>query len=290
VADKFGLNYVLNVQRADKKGEIEIKPPFTLDFNIQRLNKSSNTRCSIRIYNLSKDSREQIRYDFTRQGDFRGIKLKAGYGNNLATIFSGVITQAWSVRESVNQITQIEASFSPIYSNVKTDNLPPFKAGTTYTSIIKALASKIPFVTIGAISDYPTKITKDTPYEGDIIQIIQDLSGDDFFIDNSKVYVLTERDVLKLPLKKINSANGLLATPTRQQSLVDINIIFEPFIRMSQKIELESITSGDSKINGMYKVYGIKHKGVISGAVTSSCVTSLSLQLTTNTVEISETP
>src|ERR1017187_1050595 len=96
--DKFGRNYILTVETQNNDLLI-IQPPFTVEFDITRNTLTSANVCSIRIYNLSQNNRNKIRFNIMDTGDFRSVQLQAGYGTNLPIIFSGNITQAWSVRE-----------------------------------------------------------------------------------------------------------------------------------------------------------------------------------------------
>src|SRR5574338_301365 len=111
---KFGRNYRLSVTSA--RGNVLIdfaENPFTIEFDIKRSNQQSTNVASLRIYNLSERTRNIIRKDeYTYDGTFAtrlGVQFDAGYGKTLSTCFKGSANRAWSVREGVNWITQIEA-------------------------------------------------------------------------------------------------------------------------------------------------------------------------------------
>ena len=99
--DKFGRNYFLEV-KYDDFNTVIIGLPFTIEFDITRTTLSSVNVCQIRIYNLALDTRNLLRFNAYDNTTFKYVRLRAGYGNNLATVFTGSITQAWSVREGVN--------------------------------------------------------------------------------------------------------------------------------------------------------------------------------------------
>jgi hypothetical protein len=52
-------------------------------------------------------------------------------------------------------------------------------------------------------------------------------------------------------------------------------MIFEPRFLIGQALALESFT--EKNFNGVYKVIGVKHKGVISDSVCGNAITSVTL-------------
>lgn len=272
--DKFGRNYELKVQVDTAGSVLTLKPPFTCEFDITRNTLSSLNVCQLRIFNLSQLSRDQIRYNITNLGQKRKISFKAGYGDNIATIFTGTITEAWSVREGVNFITQIECYDGGFAFQTGTITASPFIAGTPYREIIRTLMRDLPDVSIGAIGNFTGVLPKKTTYSGDPVKALQELTGGAFFIDNGKAYALkTDEYVPTLGQRLVvNAQSGLLGTPVREQTGVHFDMLFEPALTVGTKIKLESLT--EQNFNGEYKVTEVKHKGVISDAVAGDAITT----------------
>lgn len=271
--DKYNRNYVLLVQKKDFT-TLKIQLPFTVEFDIHRNSLSSANTCSIRIYNLNPNNRAQIRKDQFDFGDLRTIAFAAGYGDKLSLAFQGNISQAWSVREGNNMITQIEC-YDGGYAYVNAITNEQFPGDTNQSSIIDSLASSLPGVTKGAIGSYPGQISRGNSYSGPTTDILKDLTGGGFFIDNSKAHCLNDNECLAGDIPLINAKSGLLGTPVKEQTYINFDVLFEPSLKVGQLIQLESQTA--DHFNGKHKVLSIKHRGMISEAVCGTAITSVGL-------------
>ena len=271
---KFGRAYTLQVGTANGQ-TITIQLPFTVEFDITRNTLTSANVCSIRIYNLSANHRNQIRFNIMDTGDYRPVTLQAGYGQNLATIFNGSITQAWSVREGTNFITTIE-SFDGGYAFNNGLTNTTFPSGTSQTTIIKTLAGSLPNVAVGSVGNYPGSIGRGNAVSGNTMDILRDLTGGGVFIDNGKVNCLGDSECLPANgIAVIDSSSGLLGTPIREQTILNFDMLFEPRLVVGQQIQLNSSTGAN--FNGFYKVISVKHRGMISGAVCGDAITTVGL-------------
>jgi len=158
---KFNRNYRFLIQRQDLNVQT-ILPPFTIEFDIHRNSFSSASAASFRIYNLAEQTRAALRldeYDYDNKN--REIEFYAGYGNNLSLGFKGVINHAWSVREGVNMITQIE-SFDGGYAYLNAVTDAQFPDNVQNQSIIDAVVKNLGGwgVQKGAIGDFSGTTTK----------------------------------------------------------------------------------------------------------------------------------
>lgn len=270
---KYNRNYLLLIQKKDFT-TLKITLPFTVEFDIHRNSLSSANTCSIRIYNLSPNNRTQIRKDQFDWADLRSISFAAGYGDKLSLAFQGNISQAWSVREGSNMITQIECyDGGYAYVNAVTNN--QFPADTTQESIIDSLASSLPGVTKGAIGSYPGQISRGNSLSGPTTDLLDEATGGGFFIDNGKAHCLNDNECLAGDIPLINSKSGLLGTPIKEQTYINFDVLFEPSLKVGQLIRLESETA--DHFNGTHKVLSIKHRGMISDAVCGTAITSVGL-------------
>lgn len=271
--DKYNRNYILFIQKKDFT-TLKVTLPFTVEFDIHRNSLSSANVASIRIYNLSPNNRSQIRKDQFDFGDLRTISLMAGYGDNLSLAFQGNISQAWSVREGNNMITQIE-SYDGGYAYVNSITNQSFPSGTPQKSIIDSLASSLPGVSVGAIGNFPGEISRGNSMSGSTTDLLRDISGGAFFIDNGKAHCLKDNECLEGNIPLINSKSGLLGTPIKEQTYINFDVLFEPSIKVGQLIRLDSETA--EHFNGTHKVLSIKHRGIISEAVCGTAITSVGL-------------
>ncbi len=278
MADKLGRNYSLAVQTIEKDF-LRIAPPISIEFDINRNTLSSLNTASIRIYNLSDDSRNQIRKNAQNTGDLRQVSLVAGYGKNMGTLFTGTMSQAWSVREGVNFITQIEC-FDGGFAVLNGEFSQTFQANTKQTDILGTMIDSLPSVSRGAIGSHPGSISRANPYSGNTVSLLNELTNGGFFIDNGKANCLGDSECIAGDVPVINEKSGLLGTPVLEQTFLTFDMIFEPKIYIGQKVQLQSSTFKDingNNLNGFYKVVSLKHRGMISESVCGDAVTSVGL-------------
>lgn len=273
--DKLGRNYVLTLTGDNIPGVLVVGLPFTIEFDITRNTLTSANVCQIRLYNLSVTNRNYLRKNVTSYGTpLLNVILQAGYGNNLPIIFTGNVSQAWSVREGINFITQLEcydAGFS--FINAQTSlNVP---TGTPYQLVVANLINSMnPEVTIGAIGSYPGVAPRAATYSGNTIEILGSLTGGGFFIDNGKGNALgnNEYSLASGPPIGIDASVGLLNTPVLEQNIVRFDMLFEPSLSIGSGIILDSLT--EASFNGFYKITAIKHRGMISRTICGEVITT----------------
>lgn len=284
--DKFGRNYLLQVGTQSvgiqNQDIIAIRPPFTMEFDVNRRYGSSSNSFDIRVYNLSPKNRNKIRKDTISfqlgSEDFRPISLAAGYGDKLSEIVKGNIIKAWSMREGTNFITSIEG-FDAGFAFANGITSTQYQAGTpTKTIIADLMKSLAPYgVATGAIGDFPGELSRANSFYGNTTDILRELTGGGFCIDNGTAHALQDDECLDDGILLISSEAGLLGTPRREATNVYVNIIFEPKVKLNQLVQIQSVT--DKTFNDTYRVMSIHHKGVISEVVSGEATTELGLTI-----------
>ncbi len=291
--DKLGRNYSLYVQEKsfpidlignafsyqpltiNSEGFILVEPPLTIEFDIQRNTFGSANSAHFRIYNLSAANRNKIFKPQMDTAQLKQIQLQAGYGGNKPIIFNGTISEAWSVREGNNFITNIHCyDVGEAFSNGFTNS--NFPSGTSTETILSSLVKSLPGVEVGVIGSYPDESVRGVSLSGNTTELLRDLSGDGFFIDNGKGNCLGDAECLRGSILVINSESGLLGTPLLEGGVfVIVEMLFEPRIIVGQRIHLDSSTL--QNYNSDYKVVGIHHRGMISESVCGDAITTLKL-------------
>lgn len=282
---KFLRKYILTVETVT--GElVVIKPPFTIEFDIQRNVLTSASYAQIRVYNLKENTRNAILKDQYTFDDIRTVELQAGYGDAVSypIIFTGNIDRAWSVREGSNVITSIDCFDGGFaFANAVTNRQYP--AGTPQKSIIEDIVSSLGQfnVSVGAIGNYEGVTTRGSSYSGNTVDVLAELTGGGFFIDNGKAYALQNNEVLESnQIQVIKSSSGLLGTPIREETYLRFTMLFEPRLRIGQQILLESIT--EKRYNTYYKVISLMHKGVISESIAGNATTEVGVFIGTQSL------
>lgn len=290
---KLGRNYSLTIELANNTN-LTITLPTTIEFDINRNTLGDANYAQIRLTNLSPKNRDLIRFDFSDYGyTFRKIKLNAGYGKNLPLVFVGNITQAWSLREGVDFITTIQCfDGGNSFANGLISSQASFPGGTPMQTIYTNLMGYLPDVSFGAIGDFfifddnrnLIVTSRSSSYTGSAVENLRLLSGNAFFIDNGKSYILANSECIQGQIATISSASGLLNTPLREKNLVTFDILFEPYLTIGQLINLETKTfqrlnstslNAKNNVNGLYKVISLHHKCTISDVVCGDAITSV---------------
>lgn len=277
--EKLQRNYklILIIPEGDgiqKGGEtLTIQYPLTCEFEITRDVYAQSNKANFKIYNLSLNTRNKIFQDKFNIARWVFAEFYAGYGDVMPLIFKGKILQAYSVKNNNDIITEIQCLDSGIYGYTS----KTFEPGTPKIDILKTVMKDLPATTIGAIGATEGSIQSHLTLEGQTIDILIGLTGGDFFIDNGVANKLNNNEVLDdSGVYKLTSASGLLGTPKRADAKIEVEVIFAPEITVGQIVEIESTTAG-AQFNGQYKVTGLSHHGVISGAVSGSVTTSLTM-------------
>lgn len=272
---KWQRNYILSIQTDN--GYIDITMPFTLNFRITRNTMASANTAKITLYNLSEGTRRKIYKDKYKTNVYKGIELRAGYGDRKETlplIFKGNILQAYSQREAVDYRTDIEC-YDGGFALVNGLTNRAFDKNTPEKQIIKSLIEDLPNTDIGKIGNFDEVVPRGNSMQGNTAGIIKEITKENFFIDNEKVYCLKENECFLGNIREIKSASGLMGSPLREETFLTFTMLFEPRLQIGQYIKLTSET--EKLFNGEYKVLGIEHNGVISDAQSGTCTTKVSL-------------
>ena len=274
--EKLGRQYRLTVQSVDENDNpieeaIVITNPITMRFSVNRTLFADINSMDVELYNLAPDTYNKLFFDYFNTKR-RTIILEAGYkGQELSIIFIGDVWNCYTSRQGSDIITKIHALVGLRSLQVQTDAT---LANISRNQILTKAANDM-MMDIEIYSGEDTKFTRPVSLEGNSMGIIQKYSDNNAFIDNGKIIVLNDRDVFNGEVVLINDESGLLGVPRHEDALLSVDIILEPRILIGQLIEIQSRIM--SEFDGQYKVYGIKHEGIISDAISSSATTTLEM-------------
>ena len=282
---KFQCHYRLMLNWIDDKGQPQqeiVQDPVTIEFDIIKSLRSENST-RITIYNLDGSTREALYQDIIILNNNETIKYlsleagyekEQGYRDNLTLVSWGYVKQCFSVRSGTDFITTIEV----IDPDVLTEYCGvTFEAGTTFQQAYDYLVAQLPGLKRGETGVLQGEFKVPTVFDGNAFVLVNKLTGGHTFIDNGMVNTLQDNETLSdYECYYIAADTGLLETPKRYDTILEITMLFEPTIKLGQLVEIKS--SSQARFDGQYKVVGINHKCLISGAVEGTRTTILQLQ------------
>lgn len=272
--EKRDYNYLLKIQ-ADTQTYVEIRPPFALDFKINRNNLSAANTATIKVANLNESTRKKIYKDQYNLTLYKGVELYAGYGNNLALVFKGNIKRAFSQRVGVDFWTEIQA-YDGGFAMVNGYTSVTFNKGLSGNYVLDLLVKDLPNINKGVVgSGFEQEFQRAVSISDDTWKSIQVLTDGKAYIDCEKLYVLKENECIRGNLLEISSDTGLLSTPLREDTWLQFKIMFEPRLLIGQAVKL--ISSTEKNFNGEYKVIGVRHTGKMYFTAPSQCTTEVNL-------------
>lgn len=261
-------------------GFTKIDYPLTIQFDIERTTSSSPNYGNFRITNLAQTTYERLAKDMYNINDFgsgkeyRQVIFSAGY-QELSTIFQGSLVEGWTERSGTEIITHLRCQ-DGLYQIANAYTSQTFQAGTSMNDIFKTLLQDLGLQQgiVGTIPENQSPL-RAAAYNGNTFQLLRDNFNNRVFIDLEKTYLLADDEVILGQVPLISSETGLLGVPRRQNTYIQVDIIFEPRIQIGQIVEV--VSKIDPRFNGQWKVQGIKHSGTISGAIGGDCKTTLQL-------------
>jgi hypothetical protein len=265
----------MEVTYYDEKGEAQVVTfgyPLTIEFNIVRNTFAQSNTASFTIYNLAPATRSNLfleRWLVTK----KYVKFWAGYENQLILLFSGMMQEAYSHRSGVDVQTTIQAL--DVGYNQPDIGVHTFTAGTTFQEAYAYLVNLMEDCEIGSCGRLEGQFKTDTTFKGTPLQIIQQITNNQTFIDNAKINTLNENECLNIGVTVLNAQNGLIGTPYRQGQEVVADSILNPSLYVGQLLEIQSDIA--SEFSGTYFLCGLTHRGTISGRVSGQRITTVNL-------------
>ena len=255
--DRFMRDYELIIKT--NTGEaIIIRPPIRIQFDSVKSVDAGLNSCRVRIYNLSKDKRKKLVKDDTDTKTKLEFLLKAGY-NKIETLFKGFILECFSEKSGADIVT----------TAVSMDGLVDAQGSYTSTTVkkgdaINVILKDMPNTTRARISERPV-VNRAKVLVGNSLKLVENNLKDDetYYIDEGKLYIIKQNEVVSDIIPLVNASTGLLNTPTKKKYEVTFNTLLNPTIRIGCQVKLESIYA--ENLNGTYKVLTITYRGDSNG-------------------------
>lgn len=267
--------------------------------------------CSIRIYNLKDETRNQIvKFGFSE------VTLQAGYDGQYGVIFQGTIKQFRIGRENATDkyldILAADADLVYNFGLVKSSVARGQKREAILQAIVKDWTK------------YGTEIGQDlSPTGGTLlrgkvlwglgrVQARQyaDTSGSTWNLSGNKVNVIPMKGYLSNEVVKLNTQTGLIGLPEQTQDGIKCRCLLNPKIQVGGRVQIDNALINqligadgnrfagtgsipfnawsaptflaDVTADGIYRVFVAEHSGNVRGQEFYSDLTVLAIDSTTN--------
>jgi hypothetical protein len=263
-------NYRLSNSASNKVGALTHR----IVFNVEKTDTAIPNNVRVVIYNLNEDERANLSQASNKKEI--NVILKAGYIDQLSTIFTGDLNYCRHYFEAPNWVTTIEAGDA--YVRFRTSRISgsegTFPPGTTVKTVLQTLMKKAGFtdgnieknisqfnlrnlansfkngkVTVGLVSDEIGKLMKSL--------------GKDWSVQDGSMYGYGPNEVINVDGRTpyFSKDTGLIGNPQPGElGVIELKILLEGGLIPGMKIEIESPT-----VYGEYKIRTIRHYGDTHG-------------------------
>jgi hypothetical protein len=200
-------------------------------FTIKRSDTQSPNEAEIKIYNLSDETINRARKEFTE------VRLSAGYQENYGTIFDGTIRQVKVGKENgTDNFLHVFCSDGDEFYNNAVINLT-MAAGSTPNDHIAAL---IDGIAKGSIADIKGNgLPRGKVMYGmnkDYLRQVADGTDNTWSIQNGKMQIVPRGGVSNAPAVILNSKSGLIGTPTQENGGIKVRCLINPMLSIGGRV------------------------------------------------------
>jgi len=258
---RFDRDYRLFI-RLSETDVVEIKPPLRIQFEAKKTIISDVNELKLKIYNLNLDKRNKLIKDKAQQGEddkYLQVILQVGYVDNLIDVFIGNVYEAGTQKQGADFITTIvckDGGFD--FRNSFTS-----KTVTPSVSIIDELLKDMPNIKKGKVTTSNPRVRPKVLVGATADLIQENLNNNEtFFIDNEKLNIIKEDEIIDDIAVVVSSNTGLLNTPQKQETFVIAETLMNPAIKTGGQVQL---ISDIIELNNLYRVDTIEFKGDFRG-------------------------
>lgn len=235
------------------------RPPINIAFEAKKSIIGEPNSAVVKIYNLNENKRLAMVKD-VEQVKRIPIELSVGYQGQLIRMFKGTAHKASTVRSGVDYVTEIECIDGGF------DFLNSFTSRTVKSKsvAVNEILRDMTNTAKGRITEQNTLIRPKVLVGNSAKLIEQGLNaGETYYIDEEKLYIIKDDEVVGGLLPVVSPATGLINTPERADKQVTFSTMLNPTIKIGGQVKLESATA--KHLNGVYRVETITCQGEYEG-------------------------
>ncbi len=198
------------------------------------------------------------------------VELWAGYDGQQHRMFRGQLTKGESLKQGAEWVTNLEIKDGVTAQSMQTAQ--PMPQNTSGTAIITQLLNDTG-QELGGVSPDSEVIREPLPLYGNSQELARQLSGDNVFISDGKIYAVARSSALVGDVPVINAESGLLKQPQIKSENVTIELVCEPQLLPAQVLEVQA--DGFRWSGYQFQIGEIKHTFDNYGSSTSSVMLNI---------------
>lgn len=221
---------------------------FRVSFQIRRGDVQTPNTADVRIYNLSEQTANRIRKEFTR------IVVQAGYEGNFGLIFDGTIKQVRKGRDNQTEnYVEITAADGDRAYNFSTLALS-LAAGSTPSDAVQAFIKSM--ADAGIESGYVPQLSESGCVRGRVFYGMARDELRDFSNANNCAWSIQDGKFTLIPLKGyipgevpvLSSDSGLIGMPEQSESGIKVRCLLNPSLKIGRCIKIDNATVNQMRL------------------------------------------
>lgn len=250
---RFNRDYELSITIGDS--DVIIKPPLRIDFSVSKSISGQLNKMILNAYNLSSPKRLAFVKD-VEDVSVIPLHLFVGYQSRLELIFKGTISKCANERKGADIVTRINCF------DGGSDFFDSFICKTVTKSdvVIDTILENMPRLTKGKITTRPI-LTRPRVLVGSPAKLLNNMIDEEehWFVDNEKLYILDEGEVVGTYIPEVSARTGLISAPSRESTRVTFKMLIDPSVKIGSRVNLKSTVA--PHLNGIYKIEDIDYNG-----------------------------
>lgn len=267
---RFQRNFELTIKGEGKT--VVVKPPMNIIFSVDKSIGGGLNKAKIQVPNLSESSRLAIVKDKEEKKRIP-VVLRIGYKDNLDVIFQGTLHRGSNDRSGSDFISTLECL------DGGEDYLQGFTSKTIDSKdiLVDEILKDMPNTKKGKVTELPP-ITRPKVLLGNPYQVLQKSlqPGEKLFIDNERLSIVKDDEVISSYAPIVRASTGLLNTPQKESQKITFDTLMNSSIKLSGLCDLRSVVA--PHLNGVYKVETMSYSGDYEGSDWKQTVTCIAGQ------------
>lgn len=263
---RFKRDYLLTVGVGSQA--VTVRPPFRITFDANKSISGGLNTLNVNTYGLKASTKQQL---IKEEGPgYVPIALEVGYVGGRELVFKGSIYIGEITRAGPDVYNVIQAKDGGV------DFIQSFTNATVLSKgdAIDAILGNMPNTERGKITDLQ-EIIRPKVLVGPSVELIGNMvSGEaSYFIDNEKLNIIKENEVVSSFAPLVAASTGLKNTPTIDKGRITFQTWMNPTIRVAGLVNVQSVNA--PYLNGLYRIDNIKYSGDLEGPDWSQVCTGL---------------